>query len=231
MPDLSLETAARARGFRWVAGIDEAGRGPLAGPVAAAAVILPPGFICPGLDDSKKISAPRRERLYEILTTDPAIRWAVATADVEAPVAEKLLDIAGASTTSRVKNLTFQGITFQNTDYGLYTVAGSHGKATVQGATVYIAYGDGNWHNSKYEITDTLPGVINASNADSLEFTGNVVEHSGAEGISLINDVINSKLTGNYVTDIAGSGMTSPATIPPLMPAEIGCTFTGSRRR
>ncbi|MES1175591.1 MAG: right-handed parallel beta-helix repeat-containing protein [Myxococcales bacterium] len=132
----------------------------------------------------------------------------MATADVEAPVAEKLLDIAGASTTSRVKNLTFQGITFQNTDYGLYTVAGSHGKATVQGATVYIAYGDGNWHNSKYEITDTLPGVINASNADSLEFTGNVVEHSGAEGISLINDVINSKLTGNYVTDIAGSGMT-----------------------
>ena len=38
-----------------------------------------------------------------------------------------------------MKNLTFQGITFANTDYGLYTVAGSHGKATVQGATVFIA--------------------------------------------------------------------------------------------
>lgn len=132
----------------------------------------------------------------------------MATADVEAPVAEKLIDIAGVSTSNRVKNLTFQGITFQNTDYSLYTVAGSHGKATVQGATVYIAYGDGNWHNSKYQITDTLPSVISASNADSLEFVGNVVKHSGSEGISLINDVVNSTLTGNYVTDIAGSAIT-----------------------
>lgn len=132
----------------------------------------------------------------------------MTTADVEAPVAEKLIDIAGASTTNRVKNLTFQGITFQNTDYGLYTVAGSHGKATVQGATVYIAYGDGNWHNSKYQIIDTLPSVISASNADSLEFIGNVVKHSGSEGISIINDVVNSTLSGNYLTDIAGSGIT-----------------------
>ena len=84
----------------------------------------------------------------------------MATADVEAPVVETILAIAGASNASRVKNLTFQGITFANTDYSLYAVAGSHGKATVQGATVFIAYGDGNWHNSKYEITDTLPGMI-----------------------------------------------------------------------
>jgi len=132
----------------------------------------------------------------------------MTSADVEAPVAEKLIDIAGTSTTERVKNLTFQGITFENTDYSLALVGGAHGKASVQGATVYIAYGDGNWHNSKYEITDTLPGVINASNADSLEFVGNVVKHSGSEGISIINDVINSKITGNYITDIAGSGVT-----------------------
>ncbi|MEO7035380.1 MAG: carbohydrate-binding protein [Polyangiaceae bacterium] len=132
----------------------------------------------------------------------------MASADVEAPVTEKLIDIVGTSTTQRVKNLTFQGLTFENTDYGLVTVAGSHGKASVQGATVFIAYGDGNWHNSKYEIVDTLPGVINASNADSLEFLSNVVKHSGSEGISLINDVINTTVTGNYVTDIAGSGVT-----------------------
>ena len=132
----------------------------------------------------------------------------MAAADVEAPVAEELIDIAGTSTTNRVKNLTFQGLTFENTDYSLFAVGGSHGKATVQGATVYIAYGDGNWHNSKYEIVDTLPGVINASNADSLEFTGNVVKHSGSEGISIINDVINTSITGNFITDIAGSGIT-----------------------
>jgi ribonuclease HII len=83
MPDLSLESALHARGIPIVAGIDEAGRGPLAGPVAAAAVILPTDFSCVGLDDSKKITAARRERLYEILTTDPRIFWSVATADRE----------------------------------------------------------------------------------------------------------------------------------------------------
>jgi ribonuclease HII len=81
MPDLSLEIALHARGLQWVAGIDEAGRGPLAGPVAAAAVILPPGFACPGLDDSKKISPAKRELLYLHLTRHPDIHWAVATAD------------------------------------------------------------------------------------------------------------------------------------------------------
>jgi len=83
MPDLALEIALQARGLHRIAGIDEAGRGPLAGPVAAAAVILPRNFSCPGLDDSKKISASKRELFYERLTTDPAIFWAVATADRE----------------------------------------------------------------------------------------------------------------------------------------------------
>jgi hypothetical protein len=132
----------------------------------------------------------------------------MATADVQAPVVEKLIDIAGTSNTNRVKNLTFQGITFQNTDYNLYAVASSRGKASVQGATIYVAYGDGNWHNSKYQITDTLPGMINVSSADAISFVGGVVKHSGNEGISFINDVINSSITGNYITDIAGSGIT-----------------------
>ncbi len=83
MPDLSFETACHARGLSWIAGVDEAGRGPLAGPVAAAAVILPRGFMCPGLDDSKKISATRRDVLFEKITTDPEIIWSVATADHE----------------------------------------------------------------------------------------------------------------------------------------------------
>ncbi len=83
MPDLSFEIAFQARGFRQIAGIDEAGRGPLAGPVTAAAVILPHGFSCPGLDDSKKITARNRELLYYQLTTNPAVLWSVATADRE----------------------------------------------------------------------------------------------------------------------------------------------------
>ena len=50
--------------------------------------------------------------------------------------------------------------------------------------------------------------MINVSSADSISFVGNVVKHSGSEGISFINDVINSSITGNYITDIAGSGIT-----------------------
>ncbi len=83
MPDLSLELVFHSRGLFRIAGIDEAGRGPLAGPVAAAAVILPDGFSAEGLDDSKKISARKREVLFELLTTDPQVIWAVATADHE----------------------------------------------------------------------------------------------------------------------------------------------------
>ena len=83
VPDLSLEHALNARGFSHVAGIDEAGRGPLAGPVAAAAVILPKNFSCPGLDDSKKLSASARRKLYDHLTAHPDISWSVATADHE----------------------------------------------------------------------------------------------------------------------------------------------------
>ncbi len=133
----------------------------------------------------------------------------MSTADVEAPVAETLIDVAGTSNTSRVKNITFQGITFANTDYNLYKVESSYGKSSVQGATIYIAYGKGkSIHDWKYEILDTLPSAIMVNSADSIDVVGNVVKHSGNEGISMINDVINSNIIGNYVTDIAGSGMT-----------------------
>ena len=83
MPDLSYETALHARGLIHIAGVDEAGRGPLAGPVVAAAVIVPRGFSCPGLDDSKKLSASKRESLYQVLTQDPGVIWSVATAERE----------------------------------------------------------------------------------------------------------------------------------------------------
>ena len=55
--------------YRFIAGCDEAGRGPLAGPVVAAAVILPRNFIHPEIDDSKKLAPAKRERLYDTITT------------------------------------------------------------------------------------------------------------------------------------------------------------------
>ena len=64
---LTFEKAAYSKGFTLVAGIDEAGRGPLAGPVMAAAVILPVGLSIIGVDDSKKLTPGKRERLFEII--------------------------------------------------------------------------------------------------------------------------------------------------------------------
>ena len=64
---LKFEKTAYSNGFTYVAGIDEAGRGPLAGPVMAAAVILPAGLLITGVDDSKKLNPDKREKLFEII--------------------------------------------------------------------------------------------------------------------------------------------------------------------
>lgn len=80
-PDFSFEQALFDRGAALVAGVDEVGRGPLAGPVFAAAVILDPAAIPDGLNDSKKLSAKRREALFELITQ--SARFAIAEASVE----------------------------------------------------------------------------------------------------------------------------------------------------
>lgn len=69
-------------GFEVVAGIDEAGRGPLAGPVVAAAVILPRGLVIEGLNDSKKLSEKKREALFDVIT-EKAIAYSIAEASHE----------------------------------------------------------------------------------------------------------------------------------------------------
>jgi ribonuclease HII len=79
---LFFERAAHQRGYRYIAGIDEAGRGPLAGPVVAAAVILPARFDLPGLTDSKRLSARQRETLYPLIRKQAvAIGIGLASAD------------------------------------------------------------------------------------------------------------------------------------------------------
>jgi len=78
---LKHENALRKTGLQFIAGVDEAGRGPLAGPVVAAAVILPEGFRHALVDDSKKLTAERREEIYAALTASPAICWAVAVVE------------------------------------------------------------------------------------------------------------------------------------------------------
>ena len=82
-PDMSAEAAAYEAGYRCVCGIDEAGRGPLAGPVVAAAVVLPMGYELPGLNDSKKLTVRRREALYTQLMDDDLVLKCVAEASVQ----------------------------------------------------------------------------------------------------------------------------------------------------
>lgn len=82
MPDYSLENNARKKGFKFICGVDEAGRGPLAGPVCAACVILPEGLEIEGVNDSKKLSEKKREQLYDVIT-EKALAWAVAFASVD----------------------------------------------------------------------------------------------------------------------------------------------------
>lgn len=82
MPDYTYEKTAREKGYTVIAGTDEAGRGPLAGPVCAAAVILPEDLVIEGLNDSKKISEKKREKLYDIIL-EKAISYGIAFATHE----------------------------------------------------------------------------------------------------------------------------------------------------
>ena len=77
-----IEDAAYTQGFTAVCGCDEAGRGPLAGPVVAAAVILPRGCEIPGLNDSKKLSEKKREALFDVIC-ETATAYAIAEASAE----------------------------------------------------------------------------------------------------------------------------------------------------
>lgn len=84
MPDFAIENELQVEGHCPVAGIDEAGRGPLAGPVVAAAVILPQEFECEGLNDSKKLTPARREKLYTFITsTESGVIWSLSRIEPE----------------------------------------------------------------------------------------------------------------------------------------------------
>lgn len=91
MLDDTIEQALRAEGFRAVCGVDEAGRGPLCGPVVAAACILPAGYLPTGLNDSKKLTPKKRELLFDEICAH-ALAYAVAEATVEEIDAMNILE-------------------------------------------------------------------------------------------------------------------------------------------
>ena len=104
MPDFELEKAANKAGFRYVCGVDEAGRGPLAGPVCAAAVILPSGIEINGLNDSKKLSEKKREALFDVIK-EKAVAFSIAFASVEEIEEHNILNATFLAMNRAIENL------------------------------------------------------------------------------------------------------------------------------
>lgn len=105
MPDYEFEKAAVNSGFSCICGVDEAGRGPLAGPVCAAAVILPEGAVIEGLDDSKKLTEKKRERLYDIIK-ETAIAYSVAYGTLEEIETVNILEATYLAMNRAIEGLT-----------------------------------------------------------------------------------------------------------------------------
>ncbi|WFF04245.1 ricin-type beta-trefoil lectin domain protein [Micromonospora sp. WMMD964] len=132
----------------------------------------------------------------------------MSTATVYAPNnVTTVLRVAGTSTTSHARNITFSGLTVRHSDWNLFNVAGSSYKQAQQGNLGAQAYAKGNFHVYHYRNVDLTPGIIQIQNADGLLLQRNRIEHTGADGISLINDVQGTQLIGNATNDIAGSAI------------------------
>ncbi|MFG1672936.1 RICIN domain-containing protein [Micromonospora sp. NPDC049282] len=132
----------------------------------------------------------------------------MSTATVYAPNnVTTLLRIAGTSTGSHARNITFSGLTVQHSDWNLFNVAGSSFKQAQQGNLGAQVYAKGNFHVYYYRNVDVTPGIIQVQNADGILFQRNRIQHTGADGISMVNDVQGSQLIGNHTNDIAGSAI------------------------
>ncbi|WP_144127859.1 ricin-type beta-trefoil lectin domain protein [Catellatospora sichuanensis] len=133
----------------------------------------------------------------------------MATATVFAPNnVTTALRIAGTSTGSHARNITLSGLTVQHSDWNLFNVAGSAFKQAQQGNLGAIAYAKGNFHVYYYRNVDVTPGIIDIQNADGIVLQRNKIQHTGADGISMVNDVQNTQLVGNFTNDVAGTAIT-----------------------
>ncbi len=91
--DYSIEKELESKGYKFICGVDEAGRGPLAGPVYAAAVILPMGLVIDGLNDSKKLTERKRDALFDIIIKN-AVSYSISFATVEEIESVNILNAA-----------------------------------------------------------------------------------------------------------------------------------------
>jgi ribonuclease HII len=105
MLEYTYENEALKKGYKLVCGVDEAGRGPLMGPVCAAAVILPCGLVIEGLNDSKKLSEKKREALFDIITQN-AVAYGIGFASVEEIDGINILNAAMLAMNRAIEKLT-----------------------------------------------------------------------------------------------------------------------------
>ncbi len=105
MLEYNIEQEFWDKGYEHVCGVDEAGRGPLCGPVVAAAVILPRGLIIEGLNDSKKISEKKREQLFDIIK-ESAVAYSIAEGSVEEINATNILAATMNAMKKAIKSLS-----------------------------------------------------------------------------------------------------------------------------
>lgn len=138
MPDLwEHECAAWAQGYETVCGVDEAGAGPLMGPVYAAAVILPRGCVIDGLNDSKKLTPKKRDALYDVIIAE-AEAWAVASVSAAEIDATNIL-----SARMKAMQLAIDALAVRP-DFALIDGNRDHGKsAAVTALHACIIGGDG----------------------------------------------------------------------------------------
>ncbi|MFC9930518.1 RICIN domain-containing protein [Streptomyces sp. NPDC127190] len=133
----------------------------------------------------------------------------MTTADVFAPNnVSTLLKIAGKSTSDHARNITFSGLTVEHSDWNLVNVAGSVFRQGTQGNASSNVYARQNFHAYTYRNVDLPPAAVQIENADGIVLSRNTVQHTGADGITLANDVTDTQLTGNVTNDIAGSAVT-----------------------
>ncbi len=146
MERFEYELLAMEQGFDPVCGVDEAGRGPLAGDVYAAAVILPKQFELPGLNDSKKLSAKKREQLFDSIQAQ-AVSWCIATASVKEIEELNILNAAMLAMRRAVEGLSVApalGLVDGNRDPGFanvpcQTIVGGDGKSASIAAASILA--------------------------------------------------------------------------------------------
>ncbi|MDF2556745.1 MAG: ribonuclease [Bacillales bacterium] len=100
----AFESVLRAKGFQFIAGVDEAGRGPLVGPVVAGAAILPPDFKLFGLNDSKQLSETKRDEFYDYIVEN-AVAWGVGICDSELIDQINIYEATKVAMTRAIENL------------------------------------------------------------------------------------------------------------------------------